>query len=261
MRNKLLAVLTVMAFAYTATGAAAASNLKAMDADIHAVEIQWEHIKFDEDGSPNQFAHIDALAKFTAGLVKKYPGRVEPSIWEGIVTSEEAGMAGTLSAMSYAKSAKAILEAAYQKDPAALDAGAPTSLGVLYYRVPGFPFGFGDNEKARQLLAQAVSLAPNGMDANYFYADFLMSQHEYAAAYKLLADLGTTRPALRIKSSSPSTSRRPNSTGAPATLTSRSLVLSITLPAVSLTPSASPGLRNRARTRAISSSSSKGLRK
>ena len=39
MRNKLLAVLTVMAFAYTATGAAAASNLKAMDADIHAVEI------------------------------------------------------------------------------------------------------------------------------------------------------------------------------------------------------------------------------
>jgi hypothetical protein len=24
------------------------------------------------------------------------------------------------------------------------------------------------------------------MDANYFYADFLMSQHEYAAAYKLL---------------------------------------------------------------------------
>ena len=95
-------------------------------------------------------------------------------------------MARTLWAMGYAKTAKAILEEAYQKDPAALDAGAPTSLGVLYYRVPGFPFGFGDNEKARQLLAQAVSLAPNGMDANYFYADFLMSQHEYAAAYKVL---------------------------------------------------------------------------
>jgi cytochrome c-type biogenesis protein CcmH/NrfG len=56
----------------------------------------------------------------------------------------------------------------------------------LYYRVPGFPFGFGDNKKARELLAQAVSLAPNGMDANYFYADFLMSQREYAAADKLL---------------------------------------------------------------------------
>ncbi len=186
MRNMPLAVLTVLAFAYTTAGAAIASNLKAMDADIHAIEIQWEHIKFEEDGSPNQFAHIDALARFAARIVKKYPDRVEPSIWEGIVTSEEAGMAGTLSAMSYAKTAKAILETAYREDPAALDAGAPASLGVLYYRVPGFPFGFGDNEKARQLLAQAVSLAPNGMDANYFYADFLMTQHEYAAAYKLL---------------------------------------------------------------------------
>ena len=74
MRNKLLAVLTGMAFAYTAAGAAAASNHKAMDADIHAVEMQWEHIKFDEDGSPNQFAHIDALAKFTAEPRPKISG-------------------------------------------------------------------------------------------------------------------------------------------------------------------------------------------
>jgi len=52
--------------------------------------------------------------------------------------------------------------------------------------VPGWPLGFGDNDKARALLAQAVSLAPNGMDANYFYADFLMAQQEYAAADKVL---------------------------------------------------------------------------
>ena len=187
MRDKLLRLLTGMTFACVAGPTTAlASNNKAMDADIHAIELRWEHIKFDEDGLPNQFDDIDALAKTTGGLVNKYPNRVEPLIWEGIVTSEEAGMAGSLSAMGYAKNAKAILEQAYTKDPAALDAGAPTSLGVLYYRVPGWPLGFGDNDKARELLAQAVSLAPNGMDANYFYADFLISQHEYAAAYKVL---------------------------------------------------------------------------
>jgi hypothetical protein len=43
---------------------------------------------------------------------------------------------------------------AYNLDPARLDAGATTSLGVLYYRVPGFPIGFGDKAKARQLLEQ-----------------------------------------------------------------------------------------------------------
>jgi tetratricopeptide (TPR) repeat protein len=186
MPNKLLRVFIGVVLACFTGGAALASNKRAMDADIHSIELQWEHIKFAEDGSPNQFTHIDTLAKFTASIAQKYPGRVEPLIWEGIVTSEEAGMAGTMSAMGYARQAKAILEEAYKKDPAALDAGAPTSLGVLYYRVPGWPIGFGSNKQARALLEQAVSLAPNGMDANYFYGDFLMTQHEYAAAYKVL---------------------------------------------------------------------------
>jgi tetratricopeptide (TPR) repeat protein len=186
MPNKLLGLFTAVAVAFLMGRAALASNNKAMDADLHSIELQWEHIKFAEAGSPNQFAHIDTLAKFTASVAKKYPDQVEPLIWEGIVTSEEAGMANTMNAMGYAKRARAILEVAYRRDPAALDAGAPTSLGVLYYRVPGWPIGFGSNKQARALLQQAVSLAPNGMDANYFYADFLMSQHEYAAAYKIL---------------------------------------------------------------------------
>lgn len=186
MPSKTLRVIAGMLFICLSGGVAEASNNKAMDADLHAIALAWEHIKFDEDGAPEQFDHIDALAKRAAGLVQKYPGRPEPLIWQGIITSEEAGMASTLSAMGYAKSAKALLEEALKKDPAALDAGASTSLGVLYYRVPGFPFGFGDNKKARELLAQAVSLAPNGMDANYFYADFLMSQREYTAADRIL---------------------------------------------------------------------------
>jgi len=186
MPNRLLGLLTGVAVALSTSGTALASNNKAMDADIHSIELQWEHIKFTETGSPHQFTHIDTLAKYAASVAKKYPNRVEPLIWEGIVTSEEAGMAGTMSAMGYAKKAKAILEEAYKKDPSALDAGAPTSLGVLYYRVPGWPIGFGSNKQAAALLRQAVSLAPNGMDANYFYADFLMSQHDYADAYKYL---------------------------------------------------------------------------
>jgi tetratricopeptide (TPR) repeat protein len=168
------------------SGPARASDNKAMDADIHKIELQWEHIKFEEDGMSSQFDDIDALATQAGGVVKKYPGRVEPLIWQGIVTSEEAGMASMLSAMGYAKKARKILEQAYKMDPKALDAGAPTSLGVLYYRVPGFPVGFGDTNKARALLEQAVATAPDGMDANYFYADFLMSEHEYAAADKVL---------------------------------------------------------------------------
>jgi hypothetical protein len=80
MRHKLLPALIGVAVACAMPAPAFASNNKAMDADIHSVELQWEHIKFDEGGSPNQFAHIDALANYTATLVQKYPGRPEPMI-------------------------------------------------------------------------------------------------------------------------------------------------------------------------------------
>lgn len=164
----------------------ATSSDAALDADLHKLELQWERVKFQEDGQPQQFDDMAAVAKQAAALVAKYPGRAEPLIWEGIATSEEAGLASMLHAMSYAKSAKKLLEEADAIDSSALDAGAPTCLGVLYYRVPGFPVGFGDTDKARKLLNQAVALAPDGMDANYFYADFLMNEKEYAAAEKVL---------------------------------------------------------------------------
>jgi Tfp pilus assembly protein PilF len=52
--------------------------------------------------------------------------------------------------------------------------------------VPGFPLGFGDHDKARELLKKALALNPNGIDPNYFYADFLYEQGEYAQALQYL---------------------------------------------------------------------------
>ena len=59
--------------------------------------------------------------------------------------------------------------------------------GSLYYLVPGFPLGFGDNDKARRYLEQAVAISPDGMDANFFYGDFLFRQGEYDKAKDVLA--------------------------------------------------------------------------
>ena len=119
-------------------------------------------------------------------LVKRYPGRVEALIWDGIVTSERASLTWGLTALDLATKARDILIEAEKADAKALDAGAPTSLGVLYYRVPGFPIGWGDNDKARHYLEEAVNNAPNGRDAHYFYADFLYEQGEYKQAEAVL---------------------------------------------------------------------------
>jgi Tfp pilus assembly protein PilF len=157
-----------------------------MDASVARVQHEWERIKYQTKDPAAQHAQIKVLAHDAAVSAARFPGRAEPLIWEGIAQSEQAAMSSGLSALSDAKAARKSFEQAYQIDRTALEAGAPTSLGTLYYRVPGFPIAFGDKEKARRYLAEGVKLAPDGMDANYFYGDFLMTQGEYAAAAKVL---------------------------------------------------------------------------
>lgn len=163
---------------------AQASNNKAMDADITTLAEHWATAKYQSKGdTPQRMADVQSEA---AGLVQKYPNNVEPQIWLGIVTSERASLTWGLDALNLATQARDILSRAEKADPQALEAGAATSLGVLYYRVPGFPLGWGDTSKARALLQEAVANAPNGRDAHYFYADFLYEQGEYQEAEKVI---------------------------------------------------------------------------
>jgi tetratricopeptide (TPR) repeat protein len=154
----------------------------ALSPEVRRLQTKWEAIKFGVPEGDEQTKQMNALGEEADTLAAHSPGIPEALIWDGIITSERASMASTFSALGLATRARDILEQAYKMDPARMDAGATTSLGVLYYRVPGFPIGFGDKAKARQLLEQAVRLAPNGLDAWYFYGDFLYAQSEYPKA-------------------------------------------------------------------------------
>lgn len=150
--------------------------------EVRRLQTTWEAIKFGIPEGEEQTNKMNALGEDADAVAARFPESVEIQIWDGIITSERASMASMFSALGLAKRARDILEQAYKTSPAKLDAGAPTSLGVLYYRVPGFPIGFGDKERARQLLEQAVKLAPTGLDAWYFYGDFLFEQKDYSKA-------------------------------------------------------------------------------
>jgi tetratricopeptide (TPR) repeat protein len=178
-RRSILSCILLATVGFRALPAQAAD---AIDGEVHRLQSTWEAIKFGVPEGDEQTAKMNALGDDADAVAAKYPDRPEVLIWDGIITSERASMASMFSALGLATRARDILEQAYKMAPAKLDAGATTSLGVLYYRVPGFPVGFGDKAKGRRLLEEAVKLAPTGLDAWYFYGDFLYEQKEYAKA-------------------------------------------------------------------------------
>ena len=165
-----------------AAGAAAPVDLSAMAVDVHRLDDEWARIAYQLTDKDEQLKEIDDLAKEAATVVARYPGRAEPLLWEGIITSEEAGMASVFDQLGLATDARTMFEKAQAIDPYALNGAVLMSLGVIYYRVPGFPIGFGSDRKARGFLEAALAMDPNGLDANYFYGDFLAEQGEYAKA-------------------------------------------------------------------------------
>ncbi|MES3048561.1 MULTISPECIES: hypothetical protein [Sphingomonas] len=172
-----------LAFAALAfAGAANASNNPAMDAAVRRINDQWAHIRYQVADRNEQYRQLDALAGQAAQVSARYPGRAEPLLWQGIVVSEEAARASVLKQLGFARSARDILERAQGIDPNIADGGVKMSLGVLYYRVPGFPIGFGSTTKARALLEAALKQDPNGLDNNFFYADFLNDEGHPAQA-------------------------------------------------------------------------------
>ena len=156
-----------------------------LDSAILQVEHQWAHINYE---APKQ-AKSDEFAKLEqqeSALVKQYPGHAEPIIWQAITLSTHAGVKGGLSALGMAKDARKLLEQAETIDPSAMHGSIYTSLGSLYYKVPGWPLGFGDDEQAETYLKKALAMNPTGIDPNYFYGDFLNGKERYAEAAQAL---------------------------------------------------------------------------
>ena len=175
-------LLTVCSAALALASASTASNNPAMDAAVKHINDQWAHIRYQVHDRDEQYRELDALAGQAAQVAAHYPGRAEPLLWQGIVTSEEAARASMLHQLGLARQAREILERAEKIDPNIADGGVKMSLGVLYYRVPGFPIGFGSTSKARGLLEAALKQDPAGLDNNFFYADFLNDEGQPAKA-------------------------------------------------------------------------------
>lgn len=166
-----LALLLTCSLAANATQPASAAT----------VRDQWEQANFVAAG-PEREGQFMALIETCDSLLSTQPDNAEALTWCGIVESSYAGVAGGLGALKHAKAARKHFERAIGKDQNTVNGAALTSLGTLYAKVPGWPIGFGDEKKARKYLESGLKANPNGIDSNFFMAEFLADQGETEAA-------------------------------------------------------------------------------
>lgn len=170
-----------------------------LQTELAAIQQRWAEIQYQMPEQDKEKA-FGALATEAEAFVGRYPDKAEPLIWQGIVLSTYAGAKGGLGALGLVKRARKSLEAALELDASALDGSAYTSLGSLYYQVPGWPLGFGDDGKALSYLQKALAINPEGIDANYFFADYLIDQGqpERARAYLQKVLMAPGRPGREV---------------------------------------------------------------
>ena len=156
-----------------------------MDDAIATISHDWAKISYQTPEKQQEDA-FDKLIEHSKLVVATYPDRAEPLVWEAIVLSSAAKAEGGLGALGKVKTARKLLLQAEAIDPTALHGSIYNSLGSLYAKVPGWPLGFGDKEKAKAYLEKALQMNPDGIDPNYFYADLLADQGDTAKAREYL---------------------------------------------------------------------------
>lgn len=151
-----------------------------LDASIVKLQRDWA-TAFYQTPEKEKEAAFEKLVKEAHEVTVANPGRAEPLIWEGIITSTLAKYQSIFSAGGTAKAARDLLLSAEKIDANALNGSALTSLGSLYYKVPRFG-SFGDYDKAREYLERALKVNPDGIDPNFFMGELLVERGDRAKA-------------------------------------------------------------------------------
>lgn len=173
--KKLIVLLSFLMLALPSVAA------EKFEAGLTQLQHDWARVYYQTPANA-QAETMEKLAERAHQLSAEHPAAAEPKIWEAIILASYAKFKGGLGALSAAKKSRDLLLEAEKINPQALNGSVYTSLGSLYYKVPGFPIGFGSKKKARAYLDKALQYNPDGIDPNFFYADLLSEEGEYAKA-------------------------------------------------------------------------------
>lgn len=154
--------------------------------ELSRLEDRWALTKYEMTDQPQRLQNVEALHLEADAIVRRYPGSAEALIWHSLMFILEAEVQSNTASLRALRAARTLLEEAQTLDAAAMNGAVHTNLGSLYYEVPGWPMGFGDNKKAQEHLRTALAHDPEGREANYFYGDYLLQRRRAAEALPYL---------------------------------------------------------------------------
>jgi tetratricopeptide (TPR) repeat protein len=97
-----------------------------------------------------------------------------------------ANTQGAVSGMRLIARSRDDLEKAISLDPVVYEGYAKAYLGYLYSVMPSWPISFGDKEKGRKFVEEALLISEKNFRNNYYYAWYLTVVGDYDAARKRL---------------------------------------------------------------------------
>ena len=175
-------VFLALTLSYFQPGFADLTTTPAGLTEVKEIQQEWAKLYYLDEFKNANYKQLQALARRANRLSHNNPESAEALAWDAIVLSTLAEKKGGIGALSLVKEAKLKLEKAEQIDGEVLGGSVYASLATLYSKVPGWPIGFGSDKKAKQYFDKALQVNPEGLDNNYFFAEFLADNDQQQLA-------------------------------------------------------------------------------
>jgi len=162
---------------------------------VNSIEYEWATTYYSASEQKQKSGYAALLDK-TVKLSRQYPDNAEPLFWQAVVKASYADTQDAISALEAIHEVRDLLLKVIAINPRAMNGSAYVVLGTLYYMTPEWPIAFGDDKEADKLLKTALEINPDGIDSNYFYGDYLLSNNKVqeAEAYFEKASSAPVRP-------------------------------------------------------------------
>nr|MCH9699039.1 hypothetical protein [Gammaproteobacteria bacterium] len=155
------------------------------------LEHRWAEIRYQTPEKQRLQAfdnELNELSRHPSGCQQS----AEYQLIQAMIKGSMAKLQSRLDGLNMIRQIEHHLQTAIKTNPAVMQGMSWTLLGLLYDKSPGWPFSIGDDKAAEQAYQKGLELNPDGVDANYYYGDFLRrkKQSEPARQYLLKASRG-----------------------------------------------------------------------